>query len=81
MPEPTPLLYRVGTFRSVGLECKWMKFLTGKPFIVVRDPKNPDPVLQVKWVVVSKQMFDLMKEHGVMEGYKRASLLTNFFHI
>jgi hypothetical protein len=56
--------YRVSTFREAGLEAKWSKRATGKPYLVARE------VGTKTWYIITSNMFARMQTAGVVEGFK-----------
>ena len=70
--------YVVGTFRAAGLEAKWTRTRNGTPIIACRYPDGLKHQRE-KWWVVDEQMFHDMERHGILEGFKNATFLGDFF--
>ncbi len=71
----TKIYYRVNTFREAGLEAKWSKTQTGKPYLLARGA-------WVKaWFVITANMFERMKKVGILEAFKEHTLLGDVLSI
>lgn len=77
----TTLPYRVSTFRQAGLEAKWSKTRRGQPYIAVRNPGSELSHQREKWWACDQNMFDLMQECGIVEGFDSATLLGDIFSL
>lgn len=71
------ITYKVGTFRSAGLEAKWGKARNGAPFIFARMPQADDK----SFYIVDREMWDAMKKEGVFPAFERFTMLGAFFSI
>jgi hypothetical protein len=78
----TKIYYRVSTFREAGLEAKWSKTPSGKPYIVARKSGSSDKVRPGKtWFVVTADMFKRMEAVGVAEGFEEHTLLGDMLSV
>lgn len=74
-PIKEKILYRVGTFREVGLDAKWSKTGRGEPYIGVKLPE------QKTYTVCDAQMFKTMEREGIKQGYETHTVLGDIFSI
>ena len=72
---------KVATYRSAGLEARWGRTHNGAPAIFVRDPAASLPHQRETWWMVTKSMFDAMRQQGIRDGFSRATLLGDIFSI
>lgn len=75
------LRYSVSTLRAAGLEARWGRNSAGAPMLFARDPEDPRPAVRDAWWAVSNNVWETMKEHGVLEGFQRWTALAGFFSV
>jgi hypothetical protein len=71
----TKLHYRVSTFREAGLEAKWSKTQSGRPYLVAKQ------VSSKTWFVITARMFERMKKVGVFNAFEEHTLLGDVLSI
>lgn len=62
------LYYRVSTFREAGLEAKWSKAHSRRPYLVGRQCGGKS------WLVITSDMFARMEEIGVLEAFQEFTI-------
>lgn len=80
LPTATVLTLRVKTFRNAGLEARWSKH-NGRPCMAVRNPSAKLTHQRLKWWVITNQMWEAMKQDGVLMGFENSTLLGDVFSI
>lgn len=69
--------YSVKTLRAAGLEARWSRNRHGAPIIVARDPQSTART----WWHVGQDMWNAMAKDGIVETFKRFTLLGDIFSV